>query len=154
MILSYELFHINNKLELLKQQPKDSDKNKIQELLSILDVEKFEENICNQYSWYGYEKETFRNVSNFLDHSEKLKYKISNNKLNSILEDFRSDLLEFRNYAGKTLYLEIDCFKPDKNRDNNEESERQKCELIDQKADKAYTKLKNLLRYLNEYNYI
>jgi len=79
------------------------DLKTINDLLNILDIKSFQEEIVMTNSWYGYNKKAIKRVLDFIEEVDLINRKTSNYKLNSLLQYFKFTLETFTNYSAKNM---------------------------------------------------
>jgi len=153
-ILIYEYHLLKNENKLLRITPKESDKKIIRKLLDILDINMFQDKICEQSCWYGYEKEAIHKTIKFCEKTQLIKYKTSDEKLNILIQDLRNAIKEFEEQATKILYSDNDSsYSPDKKTEFNVNRTKEIYPIVDEKSGIAFKKLEVLLSYLKQRNY-
>jgi len=141
--------------DLLKFIPKESDKKIVTDLLETLDIIIFQDKICEQSSWYGYEKEAMHRTFEFCEKARLIKYKTADEKLNELIQSLRINLDEFHKQSSTILYSDDDItYSPDKNNPVEIERAKKIYPEIDKKSKKAFIILTELLDYLKQRNYL
>lgn len=153
-IIVYEYYLLRNENRILSSTPKNSDKKNVLKLLEILDINTFQDKICNQSCWYGYDKKAMYKTIKFCEKATLLKYRTADEKLNDLIQDLRNSILEFEQQCTKILYSNGDFLSPDKNTDINVQRTKEIFPIADQKSAMAFSKLEVLLAYLKERNYL
>ncbi len=155
-ILIYEVVVLNKKIKSFEEKPKKVDKKIINELLEILDIDKFHEEIVLQNAWYGYHRDDIHRIIEFQEKSKLIGYKTSNQAVNNLINSFVSALDEFTDYSSVRVYGKGDWLIPFK--DNIDKDEREKIKLETDKMNdltkKSFIELENLMKYLKEKDYL
>lgn len=155
-ILIYEIIVLNKRIKSFEEKPKKGDKKIINELLEILDIDKFHEEIVLQNAWYGYHRDDIHRIIEFQEKSKLIGYKTSNQTLNNLINNFVSALDEFTDYSSVRVYGKGDWLIPFK--DNIDKDERKKIKQETDKMNdmtkKCFFELENLMKYLKEKNYL
>lgn len=155
-ILIYEVVVLNKRIKSFEEKPKKVDKKIINELLEILDIDKFHEEIVLQNAWYGYHRDDIHRIIEFQEKSKLIGYKTSNQTVNNLINSFVSALDEFTDYSSVRVYGKGDWLIPFK--DNIDKDEREKIKLETDKMNdltkKSFIELENLMKYLKEKDYL
>ena len=155
-ILIYEVVVLNKRIKSFEEKPKKVDKKIINELLEILDIDKFHEEIVLQNAWYGYHRDDIHRIIEFQEKSKLIGYKTSNQAVNNLINSFVSALDEFTDYSSVRVYGKGDWLIPFK--DNIDKDEREKIKLETDKMNdltkKSFIELENLMKYLKEKDYL
>ncbi len=154
IILTTELIRLSRKIREIEFKPKESDKRIVIKLLTTLDVDTFHEEIKNQDSWYGYQKEAIRKIINFAQDAGLVSNKTSDLQLNTLLLDLKNAIDDFNSYSSLQLYGNGDFYSPAKDTDFNIEKANKAQPIMNAKANFAFTKLTLLLDYLKHRNYL
>ena len=155
-ILIYEVVVLNKRIKSFEEKPKKVDKKIINELLEILDIDKFHEEIVLQNAWYGYHRDDIHRIIEFQEKSKLIGYKTSNQNVNNLINNFVSALDEFTDYSSVRVSGKGDWLIPFK--DNIDKDEREKIKLETDKMNdltkKSFIELENLMKYLKEKDYL
>lgn len=153
-IVAHEYYLLQTENKTLRSIPKNSDKKIVRKLLNILDVNTFQDKICEQSCWYGYEKQAIFKTIKFCEKATLIKYKTVDEKANQLIQELRQCIKEFEQQCTKILYSDGDFYSPDKNTDFNVQRTKEIYPIADQKSAVALEKLKELLAYLKERDYM
>lgn len=149
LILIYEL----KKSKQFK--PKISDKRIIKNLLEELDLDTFYEDLYEQNAWYGYSKEAIRKTISYKNSVKLLKNKLTDKKLEKLLNNFNEKLEDFHSYSSLHLYGEANFYIPNKdNLDINRDKIQKQTEEMNRLMKLCYLDLEKLVNYLKAFNYI
>ncbi len=153
-ILIYEILELKKQNNSLNFIPKNSDKKILNELIETLNIDEFQEKICEQSCWYGYEKKALNNLMAYCEKVRFLKYKTTDKKLNQILLELSVKIEDFHSLASTILYSNDEFyFSPDKSTELNYKKTEKVSPLVDEKSGKSFRKLEELLYYVKSKNY-
>lgn len=151
----YEIYELKKENTFLKFKPKKSDKKIVKELLDTLDINSFQEKICEQSCWYGYEKVAIHSANNFCEKVNLLKFKTSDENLNLLLFDLKQNIDKINSLATPILFSDNEnYYSPDKNSDFNIQKTKEIYPSVDEKSSEALNKLNELLTYLKKRSYL
>jgi hypothetical protein len=154
-ILVFEIYELKKENTSLKLKPKKSDKKIVKELLETLDIISFQDKICEQSCWYGYEKSAIHSANDFCIKVSLLKYQTSDEKLNTMLLELKQNIDLFNSLASPILFSDDQYYySPDKNTDYNIQRTKEIYPLVDEKSKEALKKLNELLMFLKKRNYL
>lgn len=153
-ILIYELSQAKRIIRELKSIPDIRDKRIANELISILDVSDFEENVYRQNSWYGYSQRAIKKTIEFSEKAFSEEYKTSDEKLNKLFKKLAKSLYDFNNYAETKLYSEGNSYNPAKENEHNLKITEEATPIMNQMTTDAFYDLQNLLQYLRKRKYL
>ncbi len=154
IILIYELFNRSTEISTLKEKPIESDKKTISKLIEILDLDAFHEDLYEQNAWYGYSQSVIRKTNNFVNDVRLIKNKISNPKLNELLNDFTNELEKFHKYSSLRLYESNDYYKPNKDTEKAKKIAEVETNKMNEMTKECFNKLEKLMSYLKRKNYL
>ncbi len=155
IVLSTELHLLSRKIRKFEFKPKESDKKIIKNLLTILDINTFHEDIKDQDSWYGYKRAAIGKTIDFAEDAGLIGNKTSDKKLNSLLLDLKNTIDDFNSYSSTQLYGNgNDWYSPAKDTDFNIVKAEKARPIMNGKAYVAFNKLTLLLDYLKHRNYL
>ncbi|TJY37930.1 hypothetical protein [Pontimicrobium aquaticum] len=153
-ILVYELYRLNKKHLLLKLEPNKRDQKVIKKLLNYLDLDSFQEDIYKQDAWYGYKDEAIYKTTKFYDKVRLIKNKISDPKLNVLLNSFTNELKSFHEYSSMRLSGDRGYLKPFKDTVKQKENAKQQTAKMNKMTKSCFEKLDELIKYLIENKYL
>lgn len=149
IILTFELIaeKRNNKLN-------KKDVEIINKLLSIIDVDQFQEEIFDAHAGNGYPQRAIRSAIDFTNQSLLLTNLTTDKKLNRLIENFTTSLRAFLDFSGMNLFGERDDYKPDRNAYNSDLEYEQAMKKMDNLTDSAFDDLFQLIEYAKSRRYI
>lgn len=155
-ILIYEVVVLNKRIKSFEEKLKKVDKKIINELLEILDIDKFHEEIVLQNAWYGYHRDDIHRIIEFQEKSKLIGYKTSNQTVNNLINNFVSALDEFTDYSSVRVYGKGDWLIPFKDNIDKDEQKKIKEETdkMNDMTKKSFIELENLMKYLKEKDYL
>lgn len=155
-ILIYEVVVLNKRIKSFEEKPKKVDKKIINELLEILDIDKFHEEIVLQNAWYGYHRDDIHRIIEFQEKSKLIGYKTSNQTVNNLINNFVSALDEFTDYSSVRVSEKGDWLIPFKDNIDKETREKikQETDKMNDLTKKSFIELENLMKYLKEKDYL
>jgi hypothetical protein len=154
LVLINEIFILSNRLKNIEFAPKASDKKIVKNLLDVLDIDIFHEEIANQDSWYGYKQEAIRKSIDFSQSAGLVSNRTSDSKLNVLILGLKKSIDDFHSYSSKHLYNNGDFYSPDKNTDYGVDRAKKAQPIMNEKAEDAFAKLTLLIDYLKRKNYL
>lgn len=155
IILIIEMQLCLGKIRKFEFTPKERDKRLIRNLLNILDIDFFHEEIKNQDSWYGFKKEAISKTIYFAQEAGYISNKTSDKKLNQLILNLKNAIDAFNAYSSLQLFENGDnWYSPAKDNDFNIEKTKRAQPIMNAKADLAFNKLTLLLDYLKLKNYL
>lgn len=152
-ILMYELRNLKKELNVFV--PKKSDKKIIQKLLKELDLDSFHEDIYEQNAWYGYKKEAISKSISFIYKARLLKNRVTDSKLQTLINNFTEKLNDFHEYSSLHLYGGDHYFIP--NKDNLKENRIlvvQETKEMNRLARESFIELEKLVEYAKNNSYL
>jgi hypothetical protein len=151
LILIYELIKLSNKYKVLKVKPKARDKQIVKELLGVLDIADFHENIVAKDSWTGYRYDSIQKTILFPYYAENIKNQTGDKVLNQLIIDFAVSLEDFNEFSSlnlcsdnATILLPL----------SKEKRAQENCDIMNQKATIAFEKLEILMDYIRPRGYL
>lgn len=155
-ILLYELNSLSNRLKIVNEKPKKSDKKIVRELLDTLNIDRFHEEIVRQDAWNGYFGEDIHRIIKFNEKAKLIGYKTSNEKVNTLINNFLSKLDDFTDYTSKRVYGRGDWLIPFKENPDIHPHEkiRKETENMNELAKKCFVELENLMEFLRDKEYV
>lgn len=135
-------------------KPNKQDKKNINELLRILNVEMFEDEIRDKNAWYGYKARAILNTIYFEEAVNDSDLKICDKVLNGLLIDLKDALSDFNDYSAKQLYQVGRRFILSPDLDLSKDEAAIAVTVMNKKTEFAFKKLTALLKYLEENNYM
>lgn len=155
-ILIYEIIILKKRIKSLEETPKKTDKKIIKELLKILDIDKFHEEIVEQDSWYGYHRESIHRILVFREKARLIGYKTFDSKINVLINNFLSTLDNFIQFSSKRVYGSGEWLIPLKDNPTIHPHEKIKKETYEMNklTHKSFIELEKLLEYLKKKNYV
>ncbi|MDQ6471913.1 hypothetical protein RB619_14755 [Flavobacterium sp. LHD-80] len=152
-ILLYELKNLKKQLNVFV--PKKSDKKIIQKLLRELDLDSFHEDIYEQNSWYGYKKDAISKSISFIYKARLIKNRVTDIKLQVLINNFTDKLNEFHEYSSIHLYGGDNYFIPNKdNLSENRSLVEQETKEMNRLAKESFFELEKLVEYLKNIEYL
>ena len=149
-----ELKNKFSEIKLLKNQPKDSDKKIINDLLSTLDINQFQNEIVEQNCWYGYRKDSIKKISEFCEKTKLLNNKTADETLNNLLIDLSDSLEKFNYLASKVLYSDTeDYYTFNKGNPIEYDKAKNECPKVNEQSERSFKILKEMIDYLKTKNY-
>lgn len=155
-ILIYEIVVLTKRIQLLEETPKKTDKKIIKELLKILNIDKFHEDIVEQDAWNGYYAESIHRIIEFKEKAKLIGYKTSDKKVNSLIKNFVISLDEFAEYSSIRVYGSGDWLIPFKYNPDvhpREKIEKETTEM-NKLTKKSFIELEKLMEYLKKKQYV
>lgn len=155
-ILIYEIKTLQIELSILREKPKKTDKKIVGELLEILNINKFQEEIVHQDAWNGYHREDIDRIIEFQEKAKLIGYKTSNEKLNSLINRFLFRLEEFTDYSSKRVSGKGNWLVPFKNypKIHSHEKIKKETEKMNEMTHECFAELEVLMEYLKEKEYV
>jgi hypothetical protein len=115
----------------------------------------FQEDVFKQNGWYGYKQEAISNIIDFVYQVKLESHKTSDDKLNSLLTDFRIALEAFDEYASTQLFNHpMGFFAPAKETEAGYVKGREAEPKLNELTKTAFGKLQQLLMYLRKREYL
>ncbi|SEO20460.1 hypothetical protein SAMN05444671_0696 [Flavobacterium sp. CF108] len=152
-ILLYELRSLKKELNVFV--PKKSDKKIIQKLLKELDLDSFHDDIYEQNSWYGFKKEAISKSISFIYKARLIKNKVTDKKLQILINNFTDKLNEFHEYSSVNLYGRDNYLVPNKdNLNENRNLVQQETKEMNRLAKESFVKLETLVEYAKNNEYL
>lgn len=155
-ILLYEINNLSKRLKGVNEKPKKADKKIVRKLLKTLNIDKFHDEIVRQDAWNGYYREDIHRIIEFREKAKLIGYKTSNEKVNSLINNFLKKLDEFTEYSSMRVYGRGDWLVPFK--DNPDIHPREKIKKETEKMNKlsneSFVELENLMEYLRNKEYV
>lgn len=135
--------------------PKERDKRIVKELLGILDLPNFKDDVFLQDSWYGYKKVTIRSLIDFQEAADQISGRTSDTELNRLFSDFKISIKEFTSFSSNHLYPNGEIFyAPAKDTDEMKSKVKEVTPIMNGMTDKIYNKLEVLMEYIIYREYI
>lgn len=155
-ILLYELNSLSNQLKIVNEKPKKADKKIVRELLDTLNIDRFHEEIVRQDAWNGYFGEDIHRIIKFKEKAKLIGYKTSNEKVNTLINNFLSKLDDFTDYSSKRVYGRGDWLIPFKENPDIHPHEkiRKETENMNELTKKCFVELENLMEFLRDKEYV
>lgn len=154
LILFYELKILKNCLIEIKSKPKENDKKIVGYLIAILNLNTFQEDICEQNAWYGYTKKSISRIIKFTTESKLIKYKTSDKKLNILISNLTEKLDEFQNYSSLRLFGDREWYVPLKHNLENKDKLEIEVTKMNKMTKLAFFELEKLLEYIKIKEYL
>ena len=154
VILIYEIYSLRKIVISLSYIPKPRDKRIINELLTDLDIEDFENSIYKQNSWYGYTQISIKKGILFTEKAKSINYLTSDLVLNDLLKTLSDSIYDFNDYASSKLYSEGEFYRLAKENEHNLNISNEAYPIMNNKATKSFQNLQILLKYVRERNYL
>jgi hypothetical protein len=150
LALAWELYKSN------KKSITPRDKRIINELLTTLNVDLFEEAILNQNAWNGYRQDAIGNLIDFKCDSQKISNQVLDKELNTLLKTFTHSLIEFNNHSSKYLFGDHsgNYYKLHRTRESDRERCEKEAKIINQFVPKMDVEFKKMMTYLNKKKYL
>lgn len=153
VILLIELKIKNEEVVKLKNTPNPSDLKAIKRLFKKLDVNAFEEDICNADAWNGYKQNSVNNITAYQYASRLTKNEILDSEIRLAFSNFNYQLEKFTDFTRYHVSGHPAGFLvPFK--DVNQEKARADSDIMNELSSNAHTAFKKLLILLKAKNYL
>ena len=145
---------MHNKIKELELLPDNRDIRISNELLSVLGISDFEENIYKQDSWYGYSQGSIKKSIRFCELAFAEQNQTSDDNLNGLIRELAISLSEFHAYSSKKLFNEGLWYKLAKENEHNLKVSKAAAPIMNKMTSKGYKNLQNLCNYMRKRKYM
>lgn len=153
-ILTYELKTTLKELRETCRKPDKHDRKIIHDLLEMLNLDDFHEDIYRQDAWHGYKKDVINQTLEFKENVRLIKNKTSDDQLNYLLYGFTLELEHFLEYSSYRLFDGDNFYIPNKDTKQAKEKSKHHSEKMNSMTKECFDKLEVLMNYLRTRKYL